>query len=396
MKKNILIFSIAYYPFVGGAEVAVREICRRLGDFKFSIITLRMDRNLPKVEVDGNITIYRIGFSAKRTGSFINLSINWPLTVSKYLFPFWACFRALMLNRRAEFDVAWSIMANYAGFAALFYKLIKPKTLFVLTLQEGDDLEYIKKRVGIFMPIFRKIFHKADKVQAISNFLADFGESMGYQKERIVISNGVDIENFSRSLSEDEIRKAERVLGKKPGEFFIITSSRLVKKNAVDVVINSLGFLPENYKFFIAGTGIEMDELKKLARDLKVSDRVSFGGFVDHKDLPAMLKASDVFVRPSRSEGMGNSFIEAMVAGLPVVATPVGGIPDFLKDGETGLFCKIDDPRDLADKIKLLSKNQELRAEIIRRAEDLASEKYSWEAIAPRMRGVFEEISTPQ
>ncbi len=395
MKNKILIFSIAYHPFIGGAEVAVQEICKRLSGFDFNIITLRMDRALPKIEKIKNITIHRIGFAAKKEGIFIRSSVNWPLTVSKYLFPFLAFLKARSLNRKERFDLTWSIMANYAGFAALFFKWFYPKIPFLLTLQEGDDLEYIKKRVGIFMPLFRQIFHKADKIQAISNFLAEFGKSMGHKGQPIVIPNGVDISNFSRVISEEELKEAREILGKQPGDFFIITSSRLVKKNAVDIVIKSLTFLPKNYKFFVAGTGQESDELERLVGSLGLAQRVKFGGFIEHKKLPTLLKTSDCFVRPSRSEGMGNSFIEAMAAGLPVVATPVGGIVDFLEDGVTGLFCKVDDPDDIAKQVKRLIEDDKLRENIVKNARKNVQKSYDWDNISQRMKKeVFNDIQT--
>lgn len=390
-KKRVLVFSIAYHPFIGGAEVAVQEITKRLKDFHFEIITLRMDRNLPRLEKMENVTVHRIGFVAKSKDSKPKLSIKWSVFASKHLFPFWAAGLAFKLNRQEKFILSWSIMANYAGFAALFFKFLQPKIPFLLTLQEGDSIEYIKKRVGIFMPIFKMIFKKADQVQAISHFLAGFALEMGYSGVPKVVPNGFDIENFTRHFSEAELVEAERILGKKTGDFFIITSSRLVKKNAVDVIIASLVFLPGNYKLFVAGIGEEEKKLKELAERLKVADRVFWGGFIERQKLPALLKASDIFVRPSRSEGLGNSFIEAMAVGIPIIATPVGGIPDFLNDPSkgqgqaTGLFCEVDNPEDLAKQVKRLIEDVKLRETVVENARNMVMKNYDWNLISQRM-----------
>jgi glycosyltransferase involved in cell wall biosynthesis len=89
------------------------------------------------------------------------------------------------------------------------------------------------------------------------------------------------------------------------------------------------------------------------------------------------------------SEGFGNSYIEAMAAGIPVIATPVGGIVDFLKDGETGLFCEVQNPRSIAQKVEKLIKDKESRDYIVRNAEQMVKEKYDWGKISGEMRKVF-------
>ena len=111
-----------------------------------------------------------------------------------------------------------------------------------------------------------------------------------------------------------------------------------------------------------------------------------FAGFIAHEKLPTYLWASDIFVRPSLSEGMGNSFIEAMASGLPVIATPVGGIVDFLRDGETGLFCEVGNPKSIAQKIEKLIKDSESRQYIVENASGMVKDKYDWSLIAKRMK----------
>ena len=90
--------------------------------------------------------------------------------------------------------------------------------------------------------------------------------------------------------------------------------------------------LPENVHFIVLGVGPDEVMLKKLVKHERVESRVQFLGQIEHNEMPLYLKACDIFIRPSRSEGMGNSFIEAMAAGLPVIATQEGGIADFLFD----------------------------------------------------------------
>ena len=147
-----------------------------------------------------------------------------------------------------------------------------------------------------------------------------------------------------------------------------------------------------NFKIKILGDGSEEKKLKNLAKELKVDDIVQFFGHIEQEKVYDYLAEADIFVRPSRTEGLGSSFLEAMGAGLPVIGTPVGGISDFLKDGETGLFCKVDDPKDLAEKIKKLIMDETLANRIAENGRRLVLEKYDWDDIARKMKEIFAKL----
>jgi glycosyltransferase involved in cell wall biosynthesis len=150
--------------------------------------------------------------------------------------------------------------------------------------------------------------------------------------------------------------------------------------------------LPESVIFAVAGIGSEEPALRSLARELGVEDRVRFLGHVEQEELPAALSACDIFIRPSRSEGMGISFIEAMAAGLPVIATPVGGIPDFLTAGETGWTVGVDAPEEIARAVKDILARPEEAKRITGNAKRLVAERYDWDRVAAEMRALFKEL----
>jgi glycosyltransferase involved in cell wall biosynthesis len=133
-------------------------------------------------------------------------------------------------------------------------------------------------------------------------------------------------------------------------------------------------------------------KLKLQAKDLKLADRVLFLGNMLNSDVPKYLAISDVFVRPSLSEGLGNVFLEAMAAGLPVIGTKVGGILDFLKDSEMGLFCEVKNPQSIAEKIELILNDNNLRQKLIDNGRRLVEEKYNWPKIAQQMKIIFEKL----
>lgn len=373
MQKNVLIFSISYYPFVGGAEVAIKEITDRSEDYSWSMITCLFDKKLPREEVIGNVKVHRI-------------------SCPKILFPFFAFWKAKQLHQKENFSLVWSMM-TYAGFAGLFFKIFNKKIPYLLSLQEGTPLSEIKRKSFFVYPLFKFMFKKADKIQAISTFLANFANQMGHTKEVSIIPNGVDVSHFSSKIPKKDRDVLIEQLGKKPDDIFLVTTSRLTYKNAVDDIIKSLKFLDDNIHLIVIGKGEEGLNLQKLANDLEVSDRVKFLGFVSHSEMPAYLSVCDIFVRPSRSEGFGNSFIEAMAIKLPVVATPVGGIVDFLDDKETGVFCCPDNPQSVVDAVNFLIDNKEETLKIIMKAFERISSQYDWNLIALRMKSeVFDNI----
>lgn len=392
--KRVLIFSLAYLPrFVGGAEVAIKEITNRLADrgFEFHLITPRYDSLLPKTEQIGQVTVHRIGFTT-RNPSIADLR-RFPLYWNKPLFQFLAAWKALRLHWQRPFDITWAMMAQSTGVAAGLFKTLAPSVRYILNLQEGDPPAYIERLMRPFGPLFRRVFTKADVVQSISTFLQDWAVRMGASGRLIVIPNGVDAVRFVAQPTRSERDQWQERLGKRSGDTWLVTISRLVSKNATDVCIQALKSLPETVHLAIAGIGPDEMALKRLTQSLNLESRVRFLGEVDQASVPALLHACDIFVRPSRSEGLGISFLEAMAAGLPVIATQEGGIRDFLFDSvrnpdqaPTGWAVDADQPEHIAAAVRVIIADQEKAQIAVKNAQAMVRERYDWETISERMR----------
>lgn len=354
--RKILIFSLAYYPHVGGAEVAIKEITDRISNIEFHMVTMRFSRAEKEEEKIGNVYVYRIGNGAN--------------IFNKFLFQLRASKKASQLHAHNHFDAVWAMMAHSAGVPAAMFKQKYPHVPMVLTLQEGDPPKQIERTMMPLWPFFTRAFTSADRVTAISTFLADWAKQRG-SKNIVIIPNGADIKTFAgEPVAHDG--------------FVLVTTSRLYRKNAIDDVIRALPMLPDSVRFLVLGSGPEEIPLKALAKKEGVGARVEFKGYVEHKDMPPYLHAADLFIRPSRSEGQGASFIEAMAAGLPVIATMVGGIPDFLKDGETGYAVEVNNPKSIADAVLRAMNNADERRAIAHNAKEL-SKRYDWDMLARRM-----------
>lgn len=370
-KKKILVFSLAWYPFESGGEMAPRMVAEHLSDeYEFDIITYRFKSEWLSAEKVGGVTVYRVGGP------------------TKYGYIVRAFFMACVFNRKNRYDAIWSIMAGYSGGAAYWFKRFHPKIPLLLTLQEGDPIEHIMRRVGVARPWFLDLFKRADAVQAISNYLASLAKQLGFLGTPVVVPNGVDIEKFIDSNPPKQFPRNGK-------EIVLINTSRLVYKNAHDIVIRALRYLPGNVVYKnVAQQGDLGEELLALAKKEGVSDRVFLLPGLPMSRIPEWLHAGDILVRPSRSEGLGSSFLEAMAAGLPIVATPVGGIPDFLKDRVTGFFCRVDDPESLSEQIKfIINPNNKIFVDkIVNSALSLVKEKYSWQTVAEDMRKIFVKL----
>lgn len=356
--RKILIFSLAYYPHVGGAEVAIKEITDRVRDIEFHMVTMRWAKDEPKEEIMGRVYVHRVGSGASY--------------LSKMLFIPRAAAYALKLGANS-FDGMWAMMAYMTFPIALLRIFFGVRVPYVLTLQEGDPFEHVFERwyIKFFSPLLSYGFTRAHSITSISNFLGTWAHQAGFRGPIHIIPNGVDVAHFSVPRVEHE-------------GTILFTASRLVHKNAVDDVIRALALLPGTVRFEIAGMGPEEAMLKELARTEGVEGRIKFLGHVDHAQLPQLLGRADMFIRPSRSEGMGNAFIEAMAAGLPVVGTAVGGIPDFLKDGETGYVVDVDNPKSIAAVVERIMQNTEAANIVAARGKALAGQ-YDWDILARRM-----------
>lgn len=411
---KILIFSLAYHPFVGGAEVAIKEITDRLPDFQFEMITADLDGRQKSEEQIGNIKVHRLSFAQSARANEVVASSPSLMPVrlgrkgggrgrfknilTKYLFPWLAYRRAIKLHRENHYDMIWAMMANQAGWAALKFKKKFPEVKYLLTLQEGDSEWDIWWRTFLIRPIYKNIYRRADHIQAISSFLAKRAKKLGARCAVEVVGNGIADVVARESAQGGRPRQSQ--VNQDGNVKKIITVSRLVKKNGIKNLIESFQILVTRYSLpvtlKIVGDGPLRPDLEKLARDFKIDKQTEFVGNIHNQKVYEFLSQADVFVRPSLSEGLGNAFLEAMAVGVPVIATPVGGIPDFLKDGETGWFCKVKDPASIAEKIAYIldEKNKDEVARVVENARKMVEEKYNWNNIAISMGRIFNQLTS--
>src|SRR5690242_1304138 len=192
------------------------------------------------------------------------------------------------------------------------------------------------------------------------------------QGQRVrVVPLGTDPLRFHPGIDPSPVR--ERFELPDGGTRWLLTVARLVAHKGVDMVIKALPAVLEaapDVRYAIAGSGPERDRLEKLAHKTGVAEQVRFLGEVGEAELPALYNLASVYVGASRRssltgvEGFGISLVEASACGLPVVAGNSGGVPDAVRDGETGFLVPPEDPAALAEAITRLLADRDLARRI--------------------------------
>ncbi|MCX5801172.1 MAG: glycosyltransferase family 4 protein [Candidatus Eisenbacteria bacterium] len=208
---------------------------------------------------------------------------------------------------------------------------------------------------------------------AISSSVAKTLEDAGVSPERIsVIPSSVRIETSEGEESRLETRSK---LGLSEEDFVVLNVGRLSAEKRQETVLEVAAVASEKVaraKFIVVGEGRLRGRLERRARELGVEEQVRFLGF--REDVPRLMRIADVFLFPSVSEGLGTSVLEAMAAGVPVVASRTGGIVEIVEDGATGFLAEPDDVDSMAEAVVRLAGEPELSGAMSARARVVAKD----------------------
>jgi glycosyltransferase involved in cell wall biosynthesis len=195
-------------------------------------------------------------------------------------------------------------------------------------------------RRGPFRHVERQLLRVTDRIVTITDALRDFTvEQVGASEAKVqTIHYGLD--GLPEAWGENPPDTVPRDVP------VLLSTARLARQKGIDIAIRAL---PDDAVLVVLGEGPERAALESLARELGVADRVFLLGRVP--DVAAWLQRATVYVHPARWEGFGLGVLEAMHAGLPVVASQVSSLPELVVDGETGYLVPADDPRALSDAI---------------------------------------------
>ena len=229
-------------------------------------------------------------------------------------------------------------------------------------------------------PILRQIDRRIDAAVAVSEAAASFVRRVRHGPVEIV-PNGVDVERFARPADPPE--------GLPPGRR-ILWVNRLDPQKGFGVMVDAFARLArelDEVSLLVAGEGRDRVALRSLPRQAR--NRVVPLGTVPHDELPRYHAAADVFCSPAvGQESFGIVLVEAMAAGVPVVATDIPGYREVVRDGVEGLLVRPNDPVALADAIRRVLTEPELAASLASAGRARATD-FAWDAVVPRLEAVY-------
>lgn len=375
---KIAIFASAFYPAVGGVE----ECCRQLAKCLISkghptiIITERWPRNLPEYELYEGIPVYRVPFRTPSTN--LKSRISYPLT-------------HLIIKNRVKriIDQFKPDLLNIhcIGANAYYARLTKLSNHIPLVTTHHGDLSLFKGRLyldSLFMhKEIQETVKESDYLTSCSvhtlNELIEYTNASTQLSTRAII-NGINPKEFSTATPHCHPRS------------YILGLGRLIPKKGFDVLLRAFAQanIP-NHDLILAGSGEEETSLKRLTKELGITDRVHFFGMANRQQAMALFKGCEFYVLPSRKEPQGIVLLEAMISQKAVIATNVGGIPEVLIDGETGILVPSEDPTALADAMKKMATDQETRERMATKGYQRSLD-YDWENITNQYIEAYQEV----
>lgn len=259
-------------------------------------------------------------------------------------------------------------------------------------LDSGTGAREPRRRVW-----FRRLaYQMADRVLSVSCQLRDLhARRTGFPAEKIaVIHNGVDSNRFFPDPAARA--RVRHELGLSDEEFCIGCVANLNPVKDHPTLLKAVAEFSQecgDWRLLLVGTGPQRPALERLvAEHPNARDRVVFLGLSDR--VPALLNAMDVWVLPSLAEGISNALLEAMATGLPVVATDVGGNPEVVVDGQSGLLFPAGDRGKLASHLSTLRARVDLRVQLGKQALRRVREEFSIGSMIRKYERVYESLAT--
>ncbi|HYR29849.1 MAG TPA: glycosyltransferase family 4 protein [Thermoanaerobaculia bacterium] len=232
--------------------------------------------------------------------------------------------------------------------------------------------------------IRRRLIHRCRAVVSVSAVTRDRLLAWSHYRGPVhVLPNAVHLEQYSIRPKRDDLVQRYGLAGKQ----VLLTVGRLAgedRSKGFDEVLEVLPQLPEDVVYMIAGGGHDLPRLRDKAQSLGVGERVIFTGLFPESEKPDLYNLADVYVMPSRGEGFGFVFLEALASGLPVIGSKVDGGREALLDGKLGTLVDPDDRNELREAIVTLLDNP--RREVPDALAHFSFEKFV-ERVAAIVRG---------
>jgi len=380
---KVLLINYEFPPLGSGAANATRHVAREMLRRRHAVTVLTSGfRGLPPHETLDGVEVRRIRVPRRRPdrcppGELLAFALA-------------AIAAALRLAAERRPDVCLAFFGFPCGPAAWALKRLRGVP-YCVSLRNADvPRPAVQENRLLQVPLrwlVRRIWREADVVTAVSEGLAEAASHLAPGLTCRVVPNGVDTSLFSPAPERKEHRE---------GPIHLLYVGRLRRfkgllelLDAVAEVIHARGI---RCRLDIAGTGPIERRLRRRVAERSLRPHVRFLGRVNHEAMPEIYWAADIFVFPSHAEGMSNALLEAMASGLAVVATPVEGSRELIRDGVEGLLVPPGDTRRLEEAIASLAAAPCRRIALGRNARKRV-ESLSWPAVAEMYLELLEPLA---
>ncbi len=293
---------------------------------------------------------------------------------------------------RGRYDVVnahWLLPQGFVG--AVAGRLTR--TPMVATVHGGDVFDLRGSMLGRFK---RWAIRRARIVTVNSSATAAATQAIEPAATLATIPMGVE----TRSAEPGEVDAIRRRHREGPGPLVVFVGRLVAEKGVADLIraMPIVRSAAPGAKLLVVGSGQDESAFATLSEELGLGDSVVFTGWVDPASVPTYMAAGDVFAGPSKrsasgwEEGLGLVFLEAMMAGTPVVATRTGGIPDIVRDGQTGLLVDEESPEQLAAAILRLHTDPALGSQLVAGGTELVTDRYTRKASAIAFAELFDSL----
>jgi N-acetyl-alpha-D-glucosaminyl L-malate synthase BshA len=383
MRVKMVIY--CFHPIIGGAERHTETLAKALVErgISVSVVTTRFPGLARFERIDG-IPVYRIPSLWATRPAYGCKGYIHILTYLLTLF-------AHLVSHRNEYDILHIQQALFPAVAGVLAgKLLGKKTIVQIHTTgsgEADDVRQLHShRSGIAV---LWALREANALVGVSRAMMAELQALNPKGLLVSIPSVTSLVNLSQHEPSLVVRQR---LGLPSGPL-VVCVARLTPQKAHDVLLRAwpmvLSCCPDAHLVLVGG-GPEETRLRRLAENLGIAERVYFAG--EQQEVAPYLVVSDVFVLPSRAEGLGLALIEAMSAGLPCVASRVAGISELIEDGQNGLLVEPEDVAGLAEALLKLLEDRELAKKLGDKARQSVIQTYNPDVIVSQYISLYRQL----
>ena len=377
---RVLIANYEFPPVGGGASKVSYELAKNLVKKGHDVVVLTSRfGDLPRLEKRDGIVIHRVWSWRK---GIHDSGLRGAVT---YLLSALPVLRRIL--KTEPFDVVHYFFGLPTGMLSIYSHGIAG-TPYIVSLRGSDvplydrDSSKLMLLHKVMRPLSHHIWRRASSVSSVSNGLRQLAKKSFPDVSVRVIHNGVDVVD-ARTLS----RRTQE-----SSRFRLVCVSRLIPRKGISDLLQALAGITElDYELTVAGAGPSESALKRLAAELGISERMRFVGYKSAAELTHYYVYADAFVLPTRSDAFANVILEAMAAGLPVIATDVGGVAEAVIDGETGILVEPRQQDQLAAAIRILANDRTAAVRYGRAGRERVLKYFAWSKIAERYVEAYSE-----